>query len=141
MSTLAQIQARTTDPETSHEAAALVGQSQAQRSVRAVVKILTGSGPLSDFQIRALWPSYWDGRWSFTLPSKARHWARQRGLVKHAGYGIHEGRRVRLWAIGKEDGNAPRSRLEMALERIAELEREVESLRRDNSYPAQCPDS
>lgn len=129
MNTHIEVKARSTDPETSHQAAAQVDQSQAQRSVQTVVLILTGSKePLSDFQIRALWPAYWSGPWSFTLPSKARHWARQKRLVMHAGFGVHNGRRVRVWALGK-DAPAPKSRLTMALDRIAELEREVKRLR------------
>lgn len=99
------VTARTSDPETSHEAAGATGrdQSKAQRSVQTVVSILKLYGSLTDFEIRDAWTVVW-GRdpWSFTLPSKARHWARQAGLVKHVGYSMHEGRRVRTWGLGKE---------------------------------------
>lgn len=100
------VRARRTDPETSHEAAAAfeANQTKAQRSVAVVVHIIRTRGPLTDFQIRDLWPAYWGAvAWSYTLPCKARHWARQQGLVKHQGHGRHQGRRVRLWAIGRDE--------------------------------------
>lgn len=97
--------ARSSDPETSHQAAFQFTQEQttAQRSVLTVVEILLKCGPKSDFELRELWPRYWgEDKWSFTLPSKARHWAREAGLVKHDGYTEHEGRKVRRWAIGRD---------------------------------------
>lgn len=97
------VRARTSDPDTSHQAAFEfeLNQTKAQRSVATVVAILKEHGKLSDFEIRALWENYWESSaWSYTLPCKARHWARQAGLVKHAGYGEHEGRKVRTWEIG-----------------------------------------
>lgn len=100
------VRARSTDPDTSHEAAAQLNKepSRLNKSVKTVVAILSESPfPLSDFQIRDSWDKHWIGSWSFTLPSKARHWAREEGLVKHDGYGRHNGRRVRLWAIGRDD--------------------------------------
>lgn len=100
------VRARNTDPETSHQAALDFenNQSQASRSIACVVLILKELGPMTDFDIRSKWESYWGtGKWSFTLPSKARHWAREQGLVKHAGFGTHQNRRVRLWAIGRDD--------------------------------------
>lgn len=100
------VRARSTDPDTSHEAAAQLNKepSRLNKSVKTVVAILSESPfPLSDFQIRDRWDKHWIGSWSFTLPSKARHWAREEGLVKHDGYGRHNGRRVRLWAFGRDD--------------------------------------
>lgn len=100
------VRARNTDPETSHQAALAFedDQPKAQRSILCVVEILRSYGPLSDFEIRDVWSKYWgDRKWSFTLPSKARHWAREAGLVKHNGYGKHQGRRVRLWALGRDE--------------------------------------
>lgn len=98
--------ARRTDPETSHEAAAAfeANQTKAQRSVAVLLEIVRNHGPLSDFQIRDLWAQYWgDAAWSYTLPCKARHWARQAGHVKHQGFGTHQGRKVRTWAAGRDD--------------------------------------
>jgi len=96
--------ARTTDPETSHEAAAEFEQSKAQRSIETVVCILEQHGPLTDFEIRDKWTAYWGSdKWSYTLPCKARHWARQAGLIKHDGFGIHQKRKVRRWNVGKDD--------------------------------------
>lgn len=100
------VRARTSDPETSKQAALDFenNQSKAQRSVACVVLILKDHGALSDFQIRELWASYWGAAaWSYTLPSKARHWAREAGLVKHAGFGEHQGRQVRVWNLGRDD--------------------------------------
>lgn len=101
------VRARRTDPETSHEAAADFEQKQtkAQRSVTCVVRILQDHRrPMSDFEIRTVWPRFWGAdKWSYTLPCKARHWAREAGLVKHDGFGLHQGRRVRRWAIGKDE--------------------------------------
>lgn len=99
------VRARTTDPETSHQAALNFEQNQtkAQRSVATVVKILQDHGALTDFQIRDLWGSYWPGTWSYTLPCKARHWAREAGLVRFTGqFGQHQGRKVRLWSSGRD---------------------------------------
>lgn len=97
--------ARTTDPETSHEAARAFDNElgKVSRSIRAAVQILTEHGELSDFDIRGLWPAYWDGPWSDSLPCKARHWARQAGLVRHVGFKKHNGRNVRTWALGSEE--------------------------------------
>lgn len=100
------VRARNTDPETSHQAALAFedDQPKAQRSVACVVLILKCHGALSDFEIRELWSEYWGPKpWSFTLPSKARHWAREAGLVKHSGLGTHQGRRVRLWDLGRDE--------------------------------------
>lgn len=97
------IRARRSDPETSHQAALAFDQPKAQRSVACVVLILKDGGAMTDFQIRACWTGYWGSVASFTLPSKARHWAREQGLVKHAGFGTHQGRRVRLWSLGRDE--------------------------------------
>ena len=94
--------ARSADPETSREAAAAFTQKAAQRSVQTVVNMLRVSSPLTDFQIRQLWPDFWEGPFSYTLPCKARHWARQAGLVRHEGFGSHNNRRVRTWALGAD---------------------------------------
>lgn len=100
------VRARATDPETSHEAAEEFerDQSRAQLSVAAVVLILKDHGPLTDFQIREAWPKVWGSKaWSYTLPCKARHWARLAGLVKHDGFGTHGKRKVRRWALGRDE--------------------------------------
>lgn len=95
--------ARHTDPDTSHEAADRFDKDRAARSVRTVIAILSASPtPMSDFDIRDVWATHWKGHWSFTLPGKARHWARQAGLVRHAGHNQHEGRRVKTWELGQE---------------------------------------
>ena len=97
------VRARRTDPETSHEAAVAfeANQTKAQKSVKTVVRILEDKGELTDFEIREVWSEYWgNDAWSFTLPCKARHWARQAGMVRHVGFGIHQGRKVRKWALG-----------------------------------------
>lgn len=96
--------ARRNDPETSHQAAFAFSKDQkkASRSVTTAVAILEAHGPLSDFQIRALWPNFWEGPFSDSLPCKARHWAREQGLVKHIGYADHHGRTVRTWGIGRD---------------------------------------
>lgn len=100
------VRARTTDPETSHQAALDFegNQNKASLSVACVVMILKAYGPLSDFAIRDAWTEFWGSKaWSFTLPSKARHWAREQGLVKHAGFSTHQGRKVRTWSLGRDE--------------------------------------
>lgn len=97
------VRARSSDPETSHAAAAEFegNQTKAQKCVKIAAQILQEKGHLTDFEIRDVWADYWgNDAWSFTLPCKARHWARQAGLVKHVGFGIHHGRKVRKWGIG-----------------------------------------
>ena len=98
------VRARKSDPETSRDAADDFDskQEKAQRSVQAVVLVLRRYGPLTDFQIQDLWSRYWEGPFSNSLPRKARHWARQAALVKHEGYGKHQGRTVRKWALGAD---------------------------------------
>lgn len=100
------VRARKKDPETSHLAAAELDadQPKLQRSVSTVVAILRANEPLrlSDFQIRERWGKWWGDKFSDSLPCKARHWARQAGLVRHDGHGKHQGRRVRLWALGRD---------------------------------------
>ncbi len=99
--------ARSTDPETSHEAAAALEhcQTRLQRSVQTVVAILKSRGePMSDFEIGDCWPLWWGGDlFSESLPRKARHWARQAGLVRRAGYGEHQKRKVLLWDVGRDE--------------------------------------
>ena len=100
------VKARATDPETSHAAAHEFSRNQKkiQRSIDTVVTILNLHGLLSDFGIREKWAEYWGpGKWSYTLPSKARHWARGKGLVKRDGHGIHLGRKVIMWSIGRDE--------------------------------------
>lgn len=103
--TVVRVRARKTDPETSHQAALEFEQDQtkAQRSVATVAEMILKHGPMTDFQIREYWPRFWIGSWSYTLPSKARHWARQAGIIKHVGFGQHQGRRVRLWGMGRDN--------------------------------------
>ena len=127
------VRARRTDPETSQQAALdfEANQSKAQRSVSTVVAILKVYGELTDFQLRDFWHKYWEGKWSFTLPCKARHWARQAGLVKHVGFGKHQGRRVRKWGLGRDDKFLDSTK-ENKDKRIAELEAENEVLREQN---------
>jgi hypothetical protein len=100
------VRARRSDPETSHQAALDFesNQPKAQMSVACVMLILKQYGkPMSDFQIREVWPKFWGKAYSYTLPSKARHWAREAGLVKHDGFGVHYGRQVRTWSIGRDN--------------------------------------
>ena len=100
------VRARRDDPETSHQAALdfEADQTKAQRSVAVVVEILKRHGSLTDFEIRDWWPEFWGSeKWSYTLPCKARHWARQAGLVSHDAFGIHRGRKVRTWKLGRDD--------------------------------------
>jgi len=103
--TTIQVRARSTDPDTSHQAALAFEskQSKARRSVAVVVKILADHpAGLTDFEIREKWEAYWGPGWSYTLPSKARLWAREEGLVKHVGYGVNGARRVRKWGLGND---------------------------------------
>ena len=93
--------ARRNDPDTSQEAAVALAAQQAklQRSVQTVVAILKDHGELTDFRLSELWPGYWPEPFSESLPRKARHWAREANLVEHAGYGLHQNRRVRTWKL------------------------------------------
>ena len=103
------VRARDTDPDTSHEAAAAFegDQTKAAGSVQTVVRILANHGPLTDFEISEYWPMYWAAPFSYSLPSKARHWAREQGLVKRVGYGSHNKRKVILWGLGKDELTEP----------------------------------
>ena len=122
--------ARQTDPETSHEAAAAFDGSKAARSIQTVTRILA-TGPMTDFQIRDAWTANWQGPWSFTLPSKARHWARQAGLVRHAGFAQHNGRKVRTWELGKEPFQVKRvSQIPALKHHIAALTAELAEAKR-----------
>lgn len=100
------VRARRTDPKTSHMAAAeFEASGQQQLSVKTVVDILKDRGaPMTDFNISAMWHKYWPKpKWSHSLPAKARLWARQAGLVRHAGYGLHGPRTVMSWSLGRDD--------------------------------------
>ena len=96
------VKARKFDPVTSKQAALDFTQTKAQKSVATVVAILSEFGPLTDFEIRDRWANHWEGPWSYTLPSKARHWAREAGLVKQSGYGEHQTRQVIRWTTGTD---------------------------------------
>lgn len=97
--------ARSSDPETAQEANAAT-EAQGERNVKAieaVEQLLETHGPMTDFEIRDRWKDVWEKGWSYTLPCKARQWAREAGRVKHDGFGEHEGRRVRRWSLGRDD--------------------------------------
>jgi hypothetical protein len=97
-----QISARSTDPDTSHEAAKEFesNQDKAQRSVATVVLIMKENGSLTDFELLKFWPNYWGNLFSESLPRKARGWARAAGLVMLDGEGLNNGRRVKKWGLG-----------------------------------------
>lgn len=99
-----EVRARTTDPDTSHEAAEALEEEQTklQRSVRCVLKILELHGPLSDFQIAEVWPKFWGPKpWSESLPRKARLWCGER--VEAVGYTNHNNRRVKTYGLAEND--------------------------------------
>jgi hypothetical protein len=122
--------ARATDPDTSHAAAKEFNADKAKKSnsVKTVIAILAEHGTLTDFQIRALWPTYWGPHFSDSLPCKARHWARLAGEVRHVGYSTHQGRKVRTWEIGKEK-DLPQTSKSGLKQRIKELEIALEKIR------------
>lgn len=94
------VRARRRDPETSHAAAKAFKSDTASRSVQVVCQLLKNAKrPVTDFEIAANWIFAWGGPFSESLPRKARHWAREAGLVEHAGFAIHNGRRVRTWRL------------------------------------------
>jgi hypothetical protein len=97
--------ARTEDPDTSHEAANDLEKDQPklQRSVTAIARLLASYGPMTDFAIASHWAEVWPEKYSESLPRKARHWAREAGLVCRDGYGSHNGRRVIMWGLGKDE--------------------------------------
>ncbi len=97
------VRARSSDPDVSHEAAALLEskQEKLRRSIGVVLAILEQYGISSDFDIRAHWPEFWAESWSEHLPRMARLWAQREGRVVQAGFGNHKGRRCRTWQIGK----------------------------------------
>lgn len=100
-----EVSARRNDPDTSHAAAASMDTDRRRvtRSMNTVVRIMTDHGDMTDFTLIEHWRHYWNEGWSHSLPSKARHWARQAGLVKRVGYGKHQGRKVILWGLGKDE--------------------------------------
>lgn len=119
------VRARRTDPKTSHMAAAeFEASGQQQLSVKTVVDILKDRGaPMTDFNISAMWHKYWPRpKWSHSLPAKARLWARQAGLVRHAGYGLHGPRTVMSWELGRD---------EAFLKRMGDVTESVERLARE----------
>lgn len=97
--------ARATDPDTSHEAAQALRRDQLRlnKAVQTVVAIMTEQGPQTDFGLADWWDRYWGKPFSYSLPCKSRHWAREAGLVKKVGYGQHQKRRVLLWGLGRDD--------------------------------------
>ena len=103
------VRARSTDPDTSQQAAFdfEANQTKAAKSVLTVVEVLTDHGELTDFEIGEKWPEYWAGPFSHSLPAKARHWAREQGLVKRVGYGKHNNRQVIKWGLGQDEIIAP----------------------------------
>lgn len=130
-----EVQARHSDPETSHEAAALLNEKRGKikASIKTVLDILQHDGPSSDFHIHRWWECFSGAPPSSPgLPRMARLWAQREGLVVHAGYGVHKGRRCRTWQLGTGTPVAPKeSPLRVARRRIAELEAEVERLKEE----------
>jgi len=94
------VRARASDPETSHMAAAELNGKEAKvaRSIAVAVTLLKAAPhPLNDFELAARWGAAWGGPFSNSLPSKARLWACERKLVRHAGYNLHNRRTVMTW--------------------------------------------
>lgn len=107
--------AHTDDPETSHAAAATLNEDPARltRAIAAVVELLTAHGPLTDFDLREHWREAWDGGFSYTLPCKARVWAREAGQVRWSGHHAKNptsGYTVRVWELGRDDPYLERAR-------------------------------
>ena len=96
--------ARHSDPETCHDAAAMLNAKPERltRSVTTVVELLQHYGKQTDFQIRERWAEFWEGPFSYTLPCKARLWACQAGLVRWSGERVrNESSKysVRVWEL------------------------------------------
>lgn len=97
------ISARTTDPETSHDAHEAFGQQRAEKAMTRVVSLLREYGPMMDCEIEERFFQRWEG--SRTLPGKARHWARQAGLVKDSGrtaVNPKTNHRQIVWELGED---------------------------------------
>lgn len=92
--------ARTSDPETSHDAADSLASEKISRCIRTAIEIFTKYDRLTDFELATVWPQFWNEPFSESLPRKARHWARQQGRIEHKGYKVRKnGRRVRAWGL------------------------------------------
>lgn len=94
------VRARSSDPSTSKQAAAILesNQGRVSFSVEIVIQILRRYGPvLSDFDIRNHWGEFMLAKWSEGLPRMARLWAQRKNLVEQCGEGVHNGRKCRLW--------------------------------------------
>jgi len=97
ISTIDPARARSTDPETSHEAAA---QADTFRSVKAVFDSLGQYGPLADFELVSLMHSL---GYAFS-PERirtARNSLTKVGKIEHTGYYrlTPTNRRARVWAV------------------------------------------
>lgn len=89
----AQAHARTTDPATSHAAAASITPDKLRESQRVVLAFLKVRGPMTDTDLVELWQHYRLREWNDQSPSGLR--TRRRELVA-AGLVRDTGRRQRL---------------------------------------------
>lgn len=97
-----EVRARSEDPGTSHEAAAILTANQAKigHSIAVVIQLLEKHGVMSDFDIRDFWSeACGEEASSEGLPRMARLWAQRKGLIEHAGFTKHENRRCRTWKL------------------------------------------
>lgn len=99
------VRARTYDPTTSHEAAVALEaeQSRLHRAVDVVLELLKVQGPLADFEIS---PQFYEQVNGVPhLHKMARHWARQKGLVKDTGekrVNPASNRKGIVWDLGED---------------------------------------
>jgi len=112
------VDAKATDPQTSHAAAAALEENQLhlRQSIALVVELLTAHGSLADFELAPLFLKKKVGRPH--LPPQARHWARREGLVRQTSERRRNPvtkRQGIVWALGRDDAF-----LDMPVERCSE---------------------
>lgn len=101
-----QVRARNTDPITSRLAANELEKQQThlQQSVERVLELLLELGPVADFELRKVFLRLFGG--SDSLPTKARQWAREKGLVRNSGRmstNPKSGRKCVVWELGRDE--------------------------------------
>lgn len=79
------LHARTSDPDTSHEAMETYDQGRMRSAVQVVVQLFRDRGPMSDYQLRDAFAQAWMTPCDDSLHRQARSVARDKGLIRDTG--------------------------------------------------------
>jgi len=125
------VHARTTDPQTSHDAAASISNDTARTRRYRVLELIRERGPISDDDWFELYLQRWPGSYSYSHRSR-RTELRDLGYVRDSGLRKKNpsGREAILWEVTAAGLLADEGRVEAAWEKLREHRQKIEELKK-----------